>query len=192
MKKIRTLLGFLLVAFAALSFTSCDEDKMIGSQLNGTWRGNMYVSSYYGGRHYLSSRTEIQFSGRLFNSEKGTGYWIDHYSGAPWDYWYSRFSYSVQNGVIYITFRVNGEQLFIRDYDIDYDYYTDAYYFTGYVGNTNESFSLVKVDDVNWNGYDEGYYYNDYYYARGERDFSAEADTAAPEQEIPVRKVWDK
>ena len=76
-----------LVAMMALTLTSCDEDYDIAYTLEGTWRGNMYVSSVYDGYTYDATYTELCFVQDPYRYSSGTGYWIDHYAGdAPWRY----------------------------------------------------------------------------------------------------------
>ncbi len=78
MKKISTLITMTFVALMALSLTSCDEDSGIAYTLEGTWRGNMYVSSAYNGRTYNATYTELCFLRDPFRFSSGKGYWIDH------------------------------------------------------------------------------------------------------------------
>ena len=52
MKKISTLITAMLAVLLSFTFTSCDEDSDIAYTLEGTWKGNMYVSSTYNGRTY--------------------------------------------------------------------------------------------------------------------------------------------
>lgn len=61
MKKLSTLMTMALVAMMALTLTSCDEDYDIAYTLEGTWRGNMYVSSVYDGYTYDATYTELCF-----------------------------------------------------------------------------------------------------------------------------------
>ena len=81
MKKIYTM---LMMAMMALAFTSC-EDEMIADTLEGTWSGNMYISSTWDGRTYDVTRSEITFEIDPFRFTKGSGIWVDYYSRAPWD-----------------------------------------------------------------------------------------------------------
>lgn len=81
MKKLSTLMTMALVAMMALTLTSCDEDYDIAYTLEGTWRGNMYVSSVYDGYTYDATYTELCFVQDPYRYSSGTGYWIDHYAG---------------------------------------------------------------------------------------------------------------
>lgn len=44
MKKLYTMFMMAMMAVMAVSFTSC-EDEEIARTLEGTWKGNMYISS---------------------------------------------------------------------------------------------------------------------------------------------------
>ena len=192
MNKMFSFFRVALLALIGLTFTSGDEDILTGSSIQGIWSGNMYVTSDWNGRTYTSSRTEIEFYGDDMNVTRGSGYWMDRYSRAPWDYYYSPFTYQVQNGVIHITFLFDGGMVDISNYSVS------GNRFTGRLDYTNESFVLYKVDsDIDWDYYGEpGYYdpngYFDYYnypYAPAERDFNS---TQAERPAAPVRKFWNK
>ena len=57
-KTFKTLATLFLLALISLSFTSC-EDEMIASTLEGTWEGNMYISSEWEGRVYDATYSEF-------------------------------------------------------------------------------------------------------------------------------------
>lgn len=100
MKKLSTLMTMALVAMMALTLTSCDEDYDIAYTLEGTWRGNMYVSSVYDGYTYDATYTELCFVQDPYRYSSGTGYWIDHYAGdAPWRYVANHTEWKVRGGV---------------------------------------------------------------------------------------------
>ena len=172
MKKLYTL---MMMAVMALAFTSC-EDEMIADTLEGTWSGNMYVSSYYNGHDYYATRTEITFSIDPFRFTRGSGYWVDYYSGAPWDYVANHIDWRVDNGRIYVHFYEDNTSVVIADYHL-----TDSH-FTGYIadGDNDVHFNLTHIDSPNWNrynrwGYDDWY---DYYYY----------ETRSDDAEKPVRQ----
>ena len=189
MKKIYTM---MMMAMMALTFTAC-EDEMIADTLEGTWSGNMYVSSYYGGRDYYATRTEITFSIDPFRFTKGSGYWVDYYSGAPWDYVANHISWRVDNGRITVYFIEDGTSMVIEKYSL-----SDSH-FTGYIadGDNDVHFNLTHISSPNWDnyeywGYDEWYY--DSYWARGTRseDGDSTSVTTAPTYEKPVRQFGKK
>lgn len=104
MKKLKTLLTMAIVALMSLSFTSCDEDADIGDTLYGTWKGYMDIGLTYDKHYYASTTSEITFIPSNSYSDNGTGYWIDRYSNAPWDYVANHIEWAVSNGVIKIHF----------------------------------------------------------------------------------------
>ena len=75
MKKISTLITAMLAVLLSFTFTSCDEDSDIAYTLEGTWKGNMYVSSTYNGRTYDTTYSEICFLRDPYTYSSGTGYW---------------------------------------------------------------------------------------------------------------------
>ena len=160
MKKIYTM---LMMAMMALAFTSC-EDEMIADTLEGTWSGNMFISSNWDGKTYDVTRTEITFEIDPFRFTRGSGYWVDYYSRAPWDYVANHIDWSVNNSVISIYFIEDGDRIEIRDYHLD----SKRFYGTIYDGDNLVDFELYCVsrpryDDYRW-GFDS--WYDDYYWAR--------------------------
>ena len=101
-KRLHAMLTAVMLAALSFSFTSC-EDESIASSLQGTWEGNMYISSEWNGRVYNATYTEIEFLLDPFRYTKGSGYWVDHYSGAPWDYIANHIDWRVDDQVIPYT-----------------------------------------------------------------------------------------
>ena len=199
MKTLKTYLMTALMALTATTmFTSC-EDELIADTLEGTWSGNMYVSSYYGGRDYYATHTEITFLLDPFRFTKGSGYWVDYYDGmgAPWEYVANHIDWRVDNGRITIYFREEGTSVVISDYRLSNSH------FSGYIydGGNTVNFNLTHISSPNWDrynywGYDawgyDGYYGygNGYYYSRETRaagDSTTVAPTVAP-GEKPIRQ----
>ena len=185
MKKI--LYSVLALAIAAMTFTAC-EDEFIADRLEGTWSGNMYVSSYYDGHDYYATHTEITFDLDPFRFTKGAGYWIDFYYDAPWEYVANHISWRVDDGKIYVHFYEDGTSVVIADYHL-----SDSR-FSGYIadGDYNIHFDLTHISSPNWDkynhwGYDD-WYYDDYYYARKTRADS----TAVTPIEKPIRQFGKK
>ncbi len=165
MKKAALMMATMLVAF---TMTSCDDDNYIARTLEGTWKGDMYVSTYWNSRYYYASYTEVCFLRDPYTYSSGTGYWVDYYDNNYWgnyDYVASHIEWTVNNGNIRIYFVEDGVSVVIYNYALDNDY------FTGYIDLDNgerQKFSLYHVSSPNWNnyywnGYD--YYYDDYYYS---------------------------
>ena len=112
MKKIYTM---LTMALMAVILTSCDNQQ-IARTLEGTWRGNMYISTRYDGRVYNATESEITFLRDPYAYSSGKGYWVDYYSGAPWDYVANHIDWRVDFGVIYVYFAEEGTEIRISDY----------------------------------------------------------------------------
>lgn len=174
MKKLYTMFMMAMMAVMAVSFTSC-EDEEIARTLEGTWKGNMYISSEWDGRYYDATSTEITFLKDPSRYSSGSGYWVDYYSNAPWDYVANHIEWSVDYGSIYVRFIEEGTSLKIRDYHLNRDR------FTGYINDhgNDVKFELYNVsrpyyDNYRW-GYDSWGY--DYYYSRTR---GADADSTKP------------
>lgn len=165
MKKFTTYLSIALVALLSISLTSCDEDADVAYALDGAWQGNVYVTSKWDGYTYRASYSEVQFNSGY---DSGTGYWVDYYSDAPWDYIANHIRWKVRNGNIYIHFNEENSDVVI------YDYHLDDYHFSGSLASNGSddyiSFSLQHISSPNWYSYDyygsEGWYsdwYDDWY-----------------------------
>lgn len=181
MKKLTTMMMMLLFAATTFTLTSCDEDDDIAYTLEGTWQGNMYVTSTWNGVTYDATRTEICFLRDPYRYSSGDGYWVDYYSRAPWDYVANHIRWTVNNGVIRVYL--------IEDdwtYDI-YDYRLSDNYFTGtiYDGDNAIDFRLRHISSPNWNDFDWGY---DYWYgAKSHSKAFGSRSTDKNATEKPVR-----
>ncbi len=157
MKKFTTSLLTGLAALLSLSLASCDEDADVAYALDGAWRGNVYTTSTWNGLTYQASCSEVQFNSGY---DSGTGYWIDYYSGAPWDYIANHIRWKVRGGDIYIHFDEENSDIVI------YNYHLDDYHFSGQLvasGSSDRiSFSLQHISSPNWYAYD--YYGSDSWY----------------------------
>ena len=73
MKKFYTLWTIALLAVLSLSFASCNflwnDDDEIAYTLEGTWRGNMYVSMEWDGRVYDAIYSEVCFLRDPYHSQ---------------------------------------------------------------------------------------------------------------------------
>lgn len=158
MKKFTSIFSFILMTVMAFSFTSCDDDVDIAQTLDGTWKGYLHTTLPYQGHDYVSSTAEVTFSAGL---NAGSGYWLDQYSNAPWDYVANRISWNVTNRKIYITFHDTQEKAVIRNYHLDDDYFYGEIEFNS--TNTWTEFQFVKTysprwDDYYWYGTDSWYH----------------------------------
>lgn len=180
MKKIYVLWALLLTMMAGTTFTSCDwdDDDAIAYTLEGTWKGNMYVNTYYNGNTYYATATEITFLRDPYRYSSGDGYWVDYYSRAPWDYVANHIRWTVNYGRIRVYFIEEGSELEIYNYRL-----TDNR-FTGYISeyDNDVEFSLYHVSSPNWSNYRWGYdaWYDDYYWSRETRGLAADK---------PVRRI---
>lgn len=138
----------LFMALTSLSFISC-EDEAIASTLEGTWEGNMYISSEWNGRVYDATYTEIEFLLDPFRFTQGTGYWVDHYSGAPWDYIACHINWKVDNSRITVYFREEGSTIVIEDYYLSDNRFKGVIYDNG----NRVNFSLIHTSSPNWDDY---------------------------------------
>ena len=128
MKKIfRHIITVCMTALMTISFTSC-EDEMIADTLQGTWEGNMYVTHAWNNRVYQSVYSEIEFLLDPFRYTSGSGYWVDYYSNAPWDYVANHIDWTVRNGVIYVHFVEENSDIQIHDYSLSGSYFTGRIY----------------------------------------------------------------
>ena len=180
MKKIYVLWTLMLAMMAGMAFTSCDwdDDDAIAYTLEGTWKGNMYVNTYYNGNTYYATATEITFLRDPYRYSSGDGYWVDYYSRAPWDYVANHIRWTVNYGRIRVYFIEEGTELEI------YNYRLNDNRFTGYIAeyDNDVEFSLYHVSSPNWNNYRWGYdsWYDGYYWSRETRGLAAEK---------PVRRI---
>ena len=162
MKKMFTM---LMMAMMALTFTSC-EDEYIANTLEGTWKGNMYISSNWNGRTYDATYSEITFLRDPYTYSSGSGYWVDYYSNAPWDYVANHIDWTVRKSVIYVYFIEDGDRLEIHDYRLS----SSRFYGTIYESDHSVDFDLFNVSHpyTYWDNYRWGYdaWYDDYYWAR--------------------------
>ncbi len=163
MKRISKLMTTVMFAIITFVMTSCTEDQMVSMKMQGTWVGNMYVRSEYNGRVYQSTYTELEFSSDPFRITRGYGYWVDHYSNAPWDYIANHIRWEVVNGIIYIDFIEDNYQFEIRDYRISHNRFVGVIYQNGVA----VEFNLRSTDQEDWNQYGWGYdYWDTLYYSQ--------------------------
>ena len=174
----------LYYAFAMMTtlftLTSC-EDERIANTLEGTWSGNMFISTRYDGIVYDATYTEVTFLKNPYTYSSGEGYWVDYYSDAPWDYVANHIEWTVDYGTIKVYFVEEGTSIRIRDYYLN----DDRFFGTINDNGTPVDFELYRISGRNWNNYRWGY---DSWYA-GTRSADA-ADSTKTEK--PVRFVREK
>ena len=176
----------LLTITATATFTACDwdDDSAVAYTLEGTWKGNMYVNTYYNGNTYYATATEITFLRDPYRYSSGDGYWVDYYSRAPWDYVANHIRWTVNRGRISVYFVEEGSELEI------YDYHLNDNRFTGYIAeyDNDVEFSLYHVSSPNWSSYRWGYdaWYDSNYWSRQTR---GTGDDSAATVMKPVRRI---
>jgi hypothetical protein len=173
MKKLYTMLAMMLMA---LAFASCETDEDIAYTLEGTWKGNMHINSEWDGRYYNTTYSEITFLKDPYSYSSGTGYWVDYYSGAPWDYVANHIEWTVKYGDIEIYFVEEGTTMIIRNYHLYRGRFTGTIYDSGNVVD----FDLYQTTHPNYNSYRWGYsaWGYDPYYSRSMN--KADGKTTAP------------
>lgn len=186
MKQVTQLLTLVALATISLALTACDgSDEYIADTLWGTWEGDMYVSSEYNGRVYDATYSVIQFDRNKDSYASGTGYWIDYYSNAPWDYVANHITWEVYNGYIHVYFIEEGSNLDIYDYWLDYDYF-NGYIYNGY--GTQVEFRLQKTGAPSWSNFYYGYdYWLDSYYSKSRATESGSISDAHPRRIVRMK-----
>lgn len=178
MKKLVYAFAMMITLF---TLTSC-EDERIANTLEGTWSGNMYISSRYNGRVYDATYSEVTFLKDPYAYSSGAGYWVDYYSDAPWDYIANHIEWTVDFGTIKVYFVEEDTHVTIRDYHLD------NLYFYGTINDSGRpvDFRLEHVSGRNWSSYRWGY---DSWYGAHTRSIDSSDSTKA---EKPVRFVREK
>ena len=188
----------LVLLMAAFSLSSCmDKDTEESMALSGQWRGDfgMYYDyvDRYGRRHTFDSYDSyLTFTPAYSYALHGRGTQVDYYDYGPYEYQYYKFSWSIKNGIVYLTY----------DYDPQLDTRISDYrmtneYFSGVFSSSGTSFRLHKIEDYyNWTPYVNIYgyenrddWYDDYpYYAPFSRsDGEQLADSIAAEGKVVSR-----
>lgn len=185
MKTLNRLLMLALLAMLSFSLASCDDDYDIAETLEGTWEGNMYISSEYNGVVYDAVYSKICFDIDPFHWTSGSGYWVDYYDEYGWgrNYIANHIDWKVRDRAIYIYFREEGSELWIEDYRL-----TDRH-FTGYIydGDNRVKFSLIHTSSPRWDDYYYGYDRD--WYAKGmvDNENGNATSTEAPKRMLRVR-----
>jgi hypothetical protein len=148
MKRVLSMMTVMMMIVS--SFTSCttaDQDEAM--TLTGIWEGDLGVAMYsdYYGTSYDCYDTTIQFNSNGWGATSGTGYELDRFSNAPWNYLYNPIYWTVSNGTIVISYPMqNNYTVTITDY-----YLTDNY-FSGYMSDGTK-FSLHHLASFDWSPY---------------------------------------
>lgn len=187
MKKFTSITAILMMAMMALTFTGCTEDDDIADTLWGVWEGDMHVFTEWNGEYYSAHDSQIAFDRDPYEYASGTGYWIDYYSGAPWDYFASHIYWSVDNGVIKIYSREDDTYFYIYDYTLSDNYFRGT--IESEWGDPMD-FRLTKTFAPDWNDFEWGwdpwydYGYNEPWYSR--------STASTPGNAKPTRHIGTK
>lgn len=187
MKKIHSLATILMLALSSLALTSCDNDDAIADTLWGVWKGNMYVTGEYDGRVYYSSYSTIGFDKDPYDYASGSGYWIDEFSNAPWDYYATHIEWQVNNSDIIIHSLEDDTYFTIHNYSLSGNYFSGEIWSED---GSRQAFRLVKTSSPDWNDYDWGWDWNDgygYYSPARQSEDVTTGRRAAPSK--PVRRI---
>jgi len=188
MKKLKSLIAVILMAMTTFTFTSCDEDEYIADTLWGVWEGDMYAYYDYNGYRYQSSKSVLAFDHDPYSYASGSGYWIDYYSNAPYDYYASRITWTVQNQVIKIWSIEEDKDYYISDYSLNdgaFHGYIDSGDFSGPI-----EFHLYKTASPDWSDYDwNGWGYYDYSYYAPSKNGVKKASIIDESKPRPTRKI---
>ena len=158
MKKFKSIFITVMLAAVPFTFVGCDEDYEIADTLWGVWEGNMYIYSQWNGHTYQSTYSVIQFDRAPNHYDSGTGYWVDYYSGAPWDYFASHIQWVVSNGRIQIYSYEDDSYYYIYDYSLSENHFSGI--IESQYGDPME-FYLSKTAAPDWNDYEWGWDYSD-------------------------------
>jgi len=172
----------------SVTFTSCDaDDDYIAYSLEGTWRGNMQVSSVYDGVTYYSTYSEICFLRDPYTFSSGDGYWVDYYNTYGWgrNYVANHIQWQVINGAILVYFVEEGSSFYITDYGLH-----DGYFY-GYIwdGDNKVYFELVQTSSPNWNNYIFDWDYSYYAKTRSAADNGKVVAPAMPKRQFGAMDV---
>lgn len=171
MKQKYYSLGALILMMSALLFSSCmNEDTRQSMTLSGEWRGDFgmfykYEDRYGNIRTFDSYNTYLTFIPSFKYATYGTGTQVDYYEYGPYEYQYYKFTWSINNGVIYLSYDYDHElDTRISDYHMTNDY------LSGTFPHSNTTFRLYKMVDyyswtpyVNTYGYGSRYNWGNYY-----------------------------
>ena len=146
-----------LVAAMGLSLSSCN-DAAIASTLEGTWEGYTSMASNYSGRTYTSSYSYVDFQTDPFSFTSGTGYWVDYYSDAPWDYIANHIDWTVKDHIITVYFREDNLYMYFSQYSLSDKHFRGVIYDDP--SGTHYSFDLTHISSPNWNDYSWGWHWN--------------------------------
>lgn len=160
MRTFTSKFAWMMVALMPFLFASCDSDPDYDTAytLEGTWEGKMFLSSTWDNYTYAISYTQLCFNRDPYYYASGTGYWVDYYSDAPWDYVANHIEWQVRGGRIEVYLVEDNYTYFIEDYRLSDNIFRGRIY----DNDTYLDFSMRHTSSPNWNSFDY-YYYDDFY-----------------------------
>lgn len=153
---MKKFLTFLFLAVTAMTFVSCDDDK-IARSLDGIWEGQV-ASAYFNYRLGNSYQwIDIQFYADPSRYAKGSGIERD-YSGSGSNYYEEcEFEFEVRGGYIYLHYAdAENTEVVIRDYELVDDHFSGE--FLDRNGHLLASFDLYRVTSWRHSRYDYYHY----------------------------------
>ena len=160
MRTFTSKFAWMMVALMPFLFGSCDSDPDYDTAytLEGTWEGKMFLSSTWDNYTYAISYTQLCFNRDPYYYASGTGYWVDYYSDAPWDYVANHIEWQVRGGRIEVYLVEDNYTYFFEDYRLSDNIFRGRIY----DNDTYLDFSMRHTSSPNWNSFDY-YYYDDFY-----------------------------
>jgi hypothetical protein len=146
---MKKFLTFLFLAVTAMTFVSCDDDK-IANSLEGVWEGEVSV-----GRWNSYQYVDIEFSRQGYSNGYGMEYDYQGNSGA---YVECPFTFKVVNGTIFMEYE-DGSRVAIRNYTLTENQFSGEFckWEGSYtVGDYIAKFNFMKVSSwrhVRYSGY---------------------------------------
>lgn len=154
------------MAFVMIFTTSC-EDSYIANKLDGIWEGE--VASEYFNYRWQEWGTEfqsvdIEFYKDPFRYSSGRGIEYDYQRGSYGRYYYVEcpFSYTVSNGVIYLSYDGDPVQVAIYNYRLSNNHFIGDFH-NRVTGKFLASFDFIKVGNWRYQRGDGYYNYDSYY-----------------------------
>lgn len=146
---MKKFLTFLFLAVTAMTFVSCDDDK-IANSLEGVWEGEVSV-----GRWNSYQYVDIEFSRQGYSDGYGMEYDYQGNSGAAIP---CPFTFKVVNGTIFMEYE-DGSRVAIRNYTLTENQFSGEFceWVGSYtVGSHIADFKFMKVSSwrhVRYSGY---------------------------------------
>lgn len=132
------------------------EEPQNATSFDGTWQGNffMFYEDDIHTKRWMADYTVLEFVNSPFTNH-GKGYQIDYFTstygrpgGCPIPERFLYFTWEINDGNIALVYTDN------QDLNtVIYDYHISGNKMSGYIGNTNNLFSMTKIEDYDWEIY---------------------------------------